>query len=128
MLEGVRFVPPNDVEALRAAMDEKVCAIVLEPIQGEGGIQVSTPAFLQACREQADQHQAALVFDEIQCGLGRTGELFVSEINTIPGFTSISMFPRMCEASGLPYAQLLDTLIELALARDAEKKTVRYEK
>jgi acetylornithine/succinyldiaminopimelate/putrescine aminotransferase len=76
MLEGVRFVPPNDVEALRAAMDEKVCAIVLEPIQGEGGIQVSTPAFLQACREQADQHQAALVFDEIQCGLGRTGQLF----------------------------------------------------
>jgi D-alanine-D-alanine ligase len=58
----------------------------------------------------------------------RTGELFVNEINTIPGFTSISMFPRMCEASGLPYAQLLDTLIELALARDAEKKTVRYEK
>ena len=76
MLEGVRFVPPNDVEALRAAMDEKVCAIVLEPIQGEGGIQVSTPAFLQACREQANQHQAALVFDEIQCGLGRTGQLF----------------------------------------------------
>jgi D-alanine-D-alanine ligase len=58
----------------------------------------------------------------------RTGELFVNEINTIPGFTSISMFPRMCEASGLPYAQLLDTLVELALARDAEKKTVRYEK
>ena len=57
-----------------------------------------------------------------------TGELFVNEINTIPGFTSISMFPRMCEASGLPYARLLDTLIELALARDAEKKTVRYER
>ncbi len=58
----------------------------------------------------------------------RSGELFVNEINTIPGFTSISMFPRMCEASGLPYAELLDTLIELALARDTEKKTVRYEK
>jgi D-alanine-D-alanine ligase len=57
-----------------------------------------------------------------------TGKLFVNEINTIPGFTSVSMFPRMCEASGLPYARLLDTLIELALARDAEKKTVRYEK
>jgi predicted acetylornithine/succinylornithine family transaminase len=76
MLEGVRFVPLNDAEALRHAMDEKVCGIVLEPIQGEGGIQESTPDFLLACRELADQHQAALIFDEIQCGLGRTGQLF----------------------------------------------------
>jgi acetylornithine/N-succinyldiaminopimelate aminotransferase len=76
MLEGVRFVPRNDVEALRSAMDEKVCGIVLEPIQGEGGIQETTPEFLLACRELADQHQAALIFDEIQCGLGRTGQLF----------------------------------------------------
>jgi len=79
MLEGVRFVPRNDVEALRNAMDEKVCAIVLEPIQGEGGIQETTPEFLQACRAMADQHQAALIFDEIQCGLGRTGRLFAFE-------------------------------------------------
>ncbi len=76
MLEGVRFIARNDQEALRAAMDDKVCAIVLEPIQGEGGIQETTPEFLRACREQADQHQAALVFDEIQCGMGRTGQLF----------------------------------------------------
>ena len=58
----------------------------------------------------------------------KTGSIFVSEINTIPGFTSISMFPRMCEASGLPYARLLDTLIELAMERDAVRKSVRYEK
>ncbi len=76
MLEGVRFVPRNDVEALRNAMDDKVCAIVLEPIQGEGGIQESSTEFLRACREVADQHQAALIFDEIQCGMGRTGQLF----------------------------------------------------
>ena len=76
MLEGVRFVPLNDAEALRHAMDEKVCGIVLAPIQGEGGIQESTPDFLLACRELADQHQAALIFDEIPCGLGRTGQLF----------------------------------------------------
>ncbi len=76
MLEGVRFVPRNDIEALRAAVDEKVCGIVLEPIQGEGGIQESSPEFLRACREAADQQQAALIFDEIQCGLGRTGQLF----------------------------------------------------
>jgi acetylornithine/N-succinyldiaminopimelate aminotransferase len=79
MLEGVRFVPRNDVEALRAAMDDTVCGIVLEPIQGEGGIHSSTPEFLQACRRLADQHQAALVFDEIQCGMGRTGKLFAFE-------------------------------------------------
>jgi predicted acetylornithine/succinylornithine family transaminase len=76
MLEGVRFVPRNDIEALRTAVDEKVCGIVLEPIQGEGGIQVSSPEFLHACRELADQHHAALIFDEIQCGMGRTGQLF----------------------------------------------------
>jgi acetylornithine/N-succinyldiaminopimelate aminotransferase len=79
MLEGVRFVPRNDIEALRAAMDERVCAIVLEPIQGEGGIQETSPEFLRACREVADQHNAALIFDEIQCGMGRTGKLFAFE-------------------------------------------------
>jgi len=79
MLEGVRFVPRNDADALRAAMDEKVCGIVLEPIQGEGGIQEVSPAFLRACREAADRHHAALIFDEIQCGMGRTGQLFAFE-------------------------------------------------
>lgn len=79
MLEGARFVPRNDVEALRGAMDATVCAIIVEPIQGEGGIQVSSLEFLQACREAADQHNAALIFDEIQCGMGRTGKLFAFE-------------------------------------------------
>jgi predicted acetylornithine/succinylornithine family transaminase len=76
MLEGVRFVPRDDIEALKAAMDDTVCGIMLEPIQGEGGIQVSSREFLQACRDVADQRNAALIFDEIQCGMGRTGELF----------------------------------------------------
>jgi acetylornithine/N-succinyldiaminopimelate aminotransferase len=79
MLEGVRFVPRNDVAALQAAMDDTVCGIVLEPIQGEGGIFETSPEFLQACRQLADQHHAALVFDEIQCGMGRTGTLFAFE-------------------------------------------------
>src|SRR5271157_4083982 len=79
MLEGVRFVPRNDVAALQAAMDDTVCGIVLEPIQGEGGIFETSPEFLQACRQLANQHQAALVFDEIQCGMGRTGRLFAFE-------------------------------------------------
>ena len=79
MLEGVRFVRRNDIDALRASMDDTVCAIVLEPIQGEGGIHSSSPEFLQASRQLADQHRAALVFDEIQCGMGRTGKLFAFE-------------------------------------------------
>ena len=79
MLEGVRFVPRNDAGALRAAIDNTVCAIIVEPIQGEGGIQISSREFLQACREIADQHNIALIFDEIQCGMGRTGQLFAFE-------------------------------------------------
>ncbi len=79
MLEGVRFVPRNDIAALQAAMDDTVCGIVLEPIQGEGGIYETSREFLQACRQLADQHHAALVFDEIQCGMGRTGRLFAFE-------------------------------------------------
>jgi len=79
MLEGVRFVPRNNADALRAAMDDSVCGIIVEPIQGEGGIQVSSREFLQACRDLADQYNAALIFDEIQCGMGRTGRLFAFE-------------------------------------------------
>jgi acetylornithine/succinyldiaminopimelate/putrescine aminotransferase len=79
MLEGARFVPRNDAAALRAAMDNTICGIIVEPIQGEGGIQIASREFLQACREAADQHNAALIFDEIQCGMGRTGQLFAFE-------------------------------------------------
>ncbi len=104
MLEGVRFVPRNDVEALRSAMDEKVCGIVLEPIQGEGGIQQTTPEFLLACRELADQHQAALIFDEIQCGLGRTGQLFAfHHFGVVPDVVCIAK-PL---AAGLPLGAFL---------------------
>jgi predicted acetylornithine/succinylornithine family transaminase len=76
LLEDVKFVPRNDVEALRAAVDANTCAIVLEPIFGEGGILECSSEFLRECRALADVHNAALVFDEIQCGLGRTGTMF----------------------------------------------------
>lgn len=76
MLEGVTFVKQNDLDALRAAVNDSTCAIVLEPIFGEGGIYECTPEFLSECRALADRHKAALIFDEIQCGLGRTGTLF----------------------------------------------------
>ena len=76
LLEPVRFVNLNDSAGLRATVDESTCAIVVEPIQGEGGIRVCTPEFLRAAREAADRSGAVLIFDEIQCGLGRTGTLF----------------------------------------------------
>jgi D-alanine-D-alanine ligase len=57
-----------------------------------------------------------------------TDRLFVNEINTIPGFTSISMFPRMCAAGGLAYPELLDLLVELAVERHRRRATVRFEK
>ncbi|MGS3395852.1 bifunctional acetylornithine/succinyldiaminopimelate transaminase [Klebsiella quasipneumoniae] len=69
-------VPFNDLQAVKAVMDYHTCAVVVEPIQGEGGVTAATPAFLQGLRELCDQHQALLVFDEVQCGMGRTGSLF----------------------------------------------------
>ncbi len=69
-------VPFNDLHAVKAVMDDHTCAVVVEPIQGEGGVTAATPEFLQGLRELCDQHQALLVFDEVQCGMGRSGDLF----------------------------------------------------
>ena len=69
-------VPFNDLHAVKAVMDDHTCAVVVEPIQGEGGVTAATPEFLQGLRDLCDQHQALLVFDEVQCGMGRTGSLF----------------------------------------------------
>ena len=76
LLEEVTFVKQNDLDGLRAAVSDNTCAIVLEPIFGEGGIYECSVEFLRECRALADQHRAALIFDEIQCGLGRTGTIF----------------------------------------------------
>ena len=99
LLEDVSFVKQNDLEGLRAAVNDNTCAIVLEPIFGEGGIYECSVEFLQECRALADRHRAALIFDEIQCGLGRTGTLFA--------FQSFGVTPDMVAiakpiAAGLP--------------------------
>jgi acetylornithine/N-succinyldiaminopimelate aminotransferase len=73
---GVNHVPYNDCDALRAAVSEKTCAIMVEPIQGEGGVLPADKEFLQTARELCDQHGALLVFDEVQSGMGRSGHLF----------------------------------------------------
>lgn len=69
-------VPFNDLHAVEAVMDDHTCAIVVEPIQGEGGVLAATPEFLQGLCALCDKHQALLVFDEVQSGMGRTGSLF----------------------------------------------------
>lgn len=69
-------VPFNDLAAVKAVMDDHTCAVVLEPIQGEGGITAATPEFLQGVRDLCTQHKALLVFDEVQSGMGRSGKLF----------------------------------------------------
>ena len=91
LLEDVAFVPRNDLAALRAAVNGNTCAIVLEPVFGEGGILECSTEFLRECRSLADQHQAALVFDEIQCGLGRTGTIFAFQsFGVMPDIVTIA--------------------------------------
>jgi predicted acetylornithine/succinylornithine family transaminase len=76
LVPGVTFIEPNDVAALEAAVSDRTCAIFLEPVMGEGGIIPLDIDFLAAARKAADRTGAILVFDEIQCGLGRTGTMF----------------------------------------------------
>jgi acetylornithine/N-succinyldiaminopimelate aminotransferase len=74
--QSITHVPFNDIAALEAVISDKTCAIMLEPLQGEGGIINGDPEFLKAVRRLADKHDALVIFDEVQTGVGRTGELF----------------------------------------------------
>ncbi|MBS9439318.1 aspartate aminotransferase family protein [Photorhabdus noenieputensis] len=69
-------VPFNDLDAVKAVIDDHTCAVVLEPVQGEGGVTPAALAFIRGLRELCDKHQVLLVFDEVQSGMGRTGKLF----------------------------------------------------
>ncbi|MDQ0285444.1 putative acetylornithine/succinylornithine family transaminase [Desulfofundulus luciae] len=71
---GFKYVPFNDVEALQQVVNPNTCAVLLEPVQGEGGVNVATSEYLKAARELCDRYNALLIFDEVQCGLGRTGK------------------------------------------------------
>lgn len=75
-IEGITHVPYNDLEALRAKMSERTCAVVLEPIQGESGVLPADQTYLEGVRELCNEHGALLIFDEVQTGMGRTGDLF----------------------------------------------------
>ena len=75
-VDGFDQVPFNDLEAVKKAIGPATAGILIEPIQGEGGVRVASPEFLRALRKLCDQHGLLLIFDEVQTGFGRTGELF----------------------------------------------------
>jgi len=76
---GFKHVPLNDLNALAHAIDDKTAAILLEPLQGEGGVNLATPEYLQGVRALCDQHGILLILDEVQTGVGRTGTMFAFE-------------------------------------------------
>ena len=76
LIGGVKFADFNDLESVKAAVTDKTCAILMETVQGEGGIYPATPEFLQGVKALCEEKDILLILDEIQCGMGRTGEMF----------------------------------------------------
>jgi len=88
---GFKYVPFNDIEALKAATTEKTCAIFLEPIQGEGGVNMPDETYLQQVRELCDKTGTLLILDEIQTGMGRTGSMFAyQEYGIVPDIVTLA--------------------------------------
>ncbi len=79
LVPGFRYARFNDLDSFRAQIGPATCAILVEPIQGEGGVHPAADEFLQGLRRLCDEHQLLLIFDEVQCGMGRTGKLFAFE-------------------------------------------------
>ena len=76
MIGGVKFAEFNNLESVKALVSEKTCAIIMEPIQGEGGINLAEPEFIEGIRKLCDEEGILLIFDEIQCGMARSGAMF----------------------------------------------------
>lgn len=112
LLHGFRHVPFNDAAALKAAVSPMTCAVMLEPIQGEGGVVVPDREYLQQVRQICDENGLILIFDEVQVGMGRTGKLFAHEHF---GITPDIMTLAKALAGGAPIGTMLAT-DELAAA------------
>jgi len=106
LLPGFAFVPFNDLDAVANAIDGTFCAVMLEPIQGEGGVCLPSPDYLKGVRQLCDDQGLLLILDEIQTGLGRTGKLFAQENF---GITPDVMTLAKALAGGLPMGALLAT-------------------
>jgi len=106
LLQGFRYVPFNDLKNLRSAIDGSVCAVLLEPIQGEGGVVLPDPDYLKGVREICREHAALLILDEVQVGMGRTGRLFAHQHF---GITPDIMTLAKALGNGLPIGAMLAT-------------------
>ena len=106
VLEGFSFVPFNDIDALKSAINDHTCAVMLEPIQGEGGIRCPDPDYLKKVRRLCDRQGVLMILDEIQTGMGRTGKLFAHEHY---GVTPDIMTLAKALANGLPIGAMLAT-------------------
>ncbi len=106
LVPGVTFVPFSDLAAACEAIDDNTCAVIVEPIQGEGGVNPASPGFLHGLRAACDAHNVLLIFDEVQCGLGRTGQLWAHRLyNVTPDIMTLAK-PL---AGGLPIGATLVT-------------------
>lgn len=106
LLEGFSYVPFNDLKALEDQMDDTVCAVMLEPVQGEGGIIPAHAGYLKAVRELCTKKGILLIFDEIQCGMGRCGKLFAHQLYNInPDIMTLAK----ALGNGLPIGAMLAT-------------------
>lgn len=103
---GFKYVPFNDLEALRGTVGPHTAAVLLEPIQGEGGVNPATPEYLRGVRALCDEHGLLLILDEVQCGLGRSGRLFAYEHY---GITPDMMTLAKALGGGFPIGALLAT-------------------
>ncbi len=104
LMPGFKYIPFDDIEALKEAIDEKTCAVLLEPIQGEGGVNIPSEGYLKAVREICDEKGLLLIFDEVQVGMGRTGKLFAYEHEGIePDMLTLAK----ALAGGVPIGALL---------------------
>lgn len=106
LMPGFTQLPFGDHDALRAAMSDDICAVIIEPVQGEGGIRTLPDACLKGLRDLCDQHGALLIFDEVQCGVGRTGRLFAHEWS---GVTPDIMMVAKGIGGGFPLGAVLAT-------------------
>jgi len=106
LLPGFKYVPFNDIDALKKAIDKNTCAIMLEPIQGEGGVRVPDKDYLKKVREICDEAGILLILDEVQTGMGRTGRLFAHEHF---GITPDIMTLAKGLGAGMPIGALLAT-------------------
>lgn len=106
LMPGVTFVPFNDLAAAREAITPETCAVIVEPVQGEGGVHPAEPAFLGGLRQLCDRNDALLIFDEVQCGLGRTGTLWAHQAYAVAPDIMTLAKPL---AGGLPIGAALVT-------------------